>query len=94
MSRHTYNTDHICARSVGGSEDSVNKREVDKDWHAALHRVFCNKLPHERVIQLLEWDSPVILHPVVEEVMEFVDEKIRLNAFYNPRAFHRNRMPS
>lgn len=51
-------------------------------WHSALHQVFNNRLPHERIERLLKWDSQVIQEPTFEEIMEVIEHHVRDHKFY------------
>lgn len=52
MNKH-FNTHHIVATSIGGSNNKINKVRLDTRHHAALHMLFANQSPIGQIERLM-----------------------------------------
>lgn len=83
----TFDKHHIIPRSRNGADKGINIKKWNQKEHRALHRIFGNQTPDERVLQVLQWDSPVILRVAESEVRAVIQDLLREGEFYDPRAF-------
>ena len=82
MRKDILTTHHIYPVSQGGTEIEENKAKVKWQWHEALHMLFGNAKPHDRIAKLLEWDSAIIQEPSIIEILELTHEQVERNRFY------------
>ena len=80
MKKHSKH--HIIPRSRGGANLEENIDVVRSDWHRRFHELFSNELPHEQIRSLLEWNSKVIQHPTLEQILELTEGLIQERRFY------------
>lgn len=87
MARNSFDKHHIIPRSRGGKDKGINITPLEQRRHRALHLLFENQTPDERILQVLEWDSPVLIQPTVDEIVGLIEKVIDKGDFYNPKAF-------
>lgn len=85
------NTEHLIAKTRGGSNHANNLKTSDVKKHAGKHEYLGVELPHEQLIHILD-DNFETLHKetrvmIVEEIEQILDYYLNWNELYEPKCF-------
>lgn len=65
---------HLVPKSLGGSDESVNVRRVNDNFHKAFHRVFENRSPVGQIAMLANFNSPCLTMDFAVRVNELLKD--------------------
>lgn len=80
-------THHIVPRSMGGSNDKINRIELRDTTHKALHTLFQNRLIAEQLITTIDLSRKALRPEVRERLLDVLTEHdaYDLDFWYKPK---------
>jgi hypothetical protein len=76
---------HICARSRGWVDYATNKEKMLRGEHVNHHDLFWVQLPHEQIINRIDFNQKVIHRDAQDQVKERVRRLLQKDQFYKPK---------
>lgn len=73
---------HLIPQSRARNYNDINTIKVNKKEHNHYHSFFENDNPHEAIVRVLDWNSPILEEATIDEIIDITAERLKNQMYY------------